>query len=220
MNPYFKTPPVVKNLIIINVLVYMATALLPVSVGRQIMGYGALYWFENPLYHSYQFITYMFLHGSIEHIFFNMFALWMFGRTLEYELGSQRFLTYYLVCGIGAALLQLGVGWVEYNHAVSLYGETSLTARMLLQVPTVGASGAVFGLLLAYGVMHPNAIIMLMIPPVPIKAKWFVLIYGLIEFFFGMSGRQSGVAHFAHLGGMLWGSLLLWYWRKNRKIFF
>ncbi len=144
----------------------------------------------------------------------------MFGRTLEYELGSQRFLTYYLVCGIGAALLQLGVGWVEYNHAVSLYGETSLTARMLLQVPTVGASGAVFGLLLAYGVMHPNAIIMLMIPPVPIKAKWFVLIYGLIEFFFGMSGRQPGVAHFAHLGGMLWGFLLLWYWRKNRKIFF
>lgn len=147
MNPYFKTPPVVKNLIIINVLVYMATALLPVSVGRQIMGYGALYWFENPLYHSYQFITYMFLHGSIEHIFFNMFALWMFGRSLEYELGSKRFLTYYLVCGIGAALIQMATVWFTGEYYVQL----------------IGASGAVMGLLLAFGVLHPNAVIMLLI---------------------------------------------------------
>ena len=215
---YLQTPPVVKNLIIANCIMLLATSLLP--IGNEIIGYLALFNAESPFFHSFQVVSYMFLHGGLEHLFFNMFALWMFGRTLEYELGSQRFLTYYLVCGIGAALLQLGVGWVEYNHAVSLYGETSLTARMLLQVPTVGATGAVFGLLLAYGVMHPNAIIMLMIPPVPIKAKWFVLIYGLIEFFFGISGRQSGVAHFAHLGGMLWGFLLLWYWRKNRKIFF
>lgn len=215
---YFQTPPVVKNLIIANCIMLLATSLLP--FGNAIVGYLALFNVESPFFHSFQVVSYMFLHGGLEHLFFNMFALWMFGRTLEYELGSQRFLTYYLVCGIGAALLQLGVGWIEYRHAVSVFGASSMSARMLLQVPTVGASGAVFGLLLAYGMLHPNAIIMLMIPPVPIRAKWFVLIYGLIELFFGMSGRQPGVAHFAHLGGMLWGFLLLWYWKKNRKIFF
>lgn len=215
---YFQTPPVVKNLIIANCIMLLATSLLP--FGNEIVGYLALFNVESSFFHSFQVVSYMFLHGGLEHLFFNMFALWMFGRTLEYELGSRRFLTYYLVCGIGAALLQLGVGWIEYSRAVSHFGEASMTARMLLQVPTVGASGAVFGLLLAYGVLHPNAIIMLMIPPIPIKAKWFVLIYGLIELFFGMSGRQPGIAHFAHLGGMLWGFLLLWYWKKNRQIFF
>lgn len=203
MNPYFKTPPVVKNLIIINVLVYMATALLPVSVGRQIMGYGALYWFENPLYHSYQFITYMFLHGSIEHIFFNMFALWMFGRSLEYELGSKRFLTYYLVCGIGAALIQMATVWFTGEYYVQL----------------IGASGAVMGLLLAFGVLHPNAVIMLLIPPIPMKAKWFVIIYGVIELLLGWRGGGN-VAHFAHVGGMLWGLLLLYWWRRRGIIRF
>ena len=203
MNPYFKTPPVVKNLIIINVLVYMATALLPVSVGRQIMGYGALYWFENPLYHSYQFITYMFLHGSIEHIFFNMFALWMFGRSLEYELGSKRFLTYYLVCGIGAALIQMATVWFTGEYYVQL----------------IGASGAVMGLLLAFGVLHPNAVIMLIFPPIPMKAKWFVIIYGVIELLLGWRGGGN-VAHFAHVGGMLWGLVLLYWWRRQGKIRF
>ncbi len=215
---YFQTPPVVKNLIIANCIMLLAVELLP--IGEDIIRYLALFNAQSPLFHSFQVVSYMFLHGGLEHLFFNMFALWMFGRTLEYRLGPQRFLTYYLVCGIGAALLQLGVGAIEYGHAVSLYGESSLSARMLLQVPTVGASGAVFGLLLAYGVLYPESVIMLMIPPIPIKAKWFVVIYGLIELFFGMSGRQPGVAHFAHVGGMLWGFLLLWYWRKTRKIFF
>ena len=146
MNRYFQTPPVVKNLIIINVLVYMATALLP--VGDTIMQYCALS-LGTPYFHTYQFITYMFLHANFEHIFFNMFALWMFGRTLEYELGSQRFLTFYMVCGVGAALIQ-------YLTALA-FGELPLLL--------VGASGAVMGLLLAFGVMHPNAVIMLLIPP-------------------------------------------------------
>lgn len=201
MNPYFKTPPVVKNLIIINLLAYMATAMLP--VGRQIMGYCSLYWFGNTLYHSYQFITYMFLHGNFEHIFFNMFALWMFGRSLEYELGSKRFLTYYLVCGVGAALIQMA--------AVRFSGE--------YYVQLIGASGAVMGLLLAFGVLHPNAVIMLLIPPIPIKAKWFVIIYGVIELFSGWRGIGN-VAHFAHVGGMLWGLLLLCWWRRQGKIRF
>lgn len=202
MNRYFQTPPVVKNLIIINVLVYMATALLP--VGNEIIRFCALWFGASPFgeFHSYQFVTYMFLHASVEHIFFNMFALWMFGRTLEYELGSKRFLIYYMVCGVGAALIQLATAY--------------LTGEMPIQL--VGASGAVMGLLLAFGVMHPNAVIMLLIPPIPMKAKWFVVVYGVIELFFGISGRMDGVAHFAHVGGMLWGFLLLYYWKHKGVI--
>ena len=204
-NPYFKTPPVVQNLIIANCVLYLAVRLIP-AVNHFCAEYLQLWWtdaFNAPEFHSYQFVTYMFLHAGFGHLFSNMFALWMFGRTLEYELGSQRFLTYYMVCGIGAALIQIGVA--------SLFGE-SLTL--------LGASGAVFGLLLAFGLMHPNNVIMLLIPPMPIKAKWFVVFYGLLEFFFGVSGVASGVAHFAHLGGMLWGLALLLWWKKQRKIYF
>ena len=204
MNRYFQTPPVVKNLIIINVLVYMATALLP--VGNEIIRFCALWFGASPFgeFHSYQFVTYMFLHASVEHIFFNMFALWMFGRTLEYELGSKRFLIYYMVCGVGAALIQLATAY--------------LTGEMPIQL--VGASGAVMGLLLAFGVMHPNAVIMLLIPPIPMKAKWFVVIYCVIELFLGWTGFGGNVAHFAHVGGMLWGLLLLQWWKRNGTIRF
>ena len=199
MNRYFQTPPVVKNLIIINVLVYMATALLP--VGNEIIRFCALWFGASPFgeFHSYQFVTYMFLHASVEHIFFNMF-----GRTLEYELGSKRFLIYYMVCGVGAALIQLATAY--------------LTGEMPIQL--VGASGAVMGLLLAFGVMHPNAVIMLLIPPIPMKAKWFVVIYGVIELFLGWTGFGGNVAHFAHVGGMLWGLLLLQWWKRNGTIRF
>ena len=206
MNPYFQTPPVVKNLIIINVLAYMATMLLP--VGDHIYRLFALSVgapeFLGMEFHSYQFITYMFLHANFEHIFFNMFGLWMFGRTLEYELGSKRFLIYYMVCGIGAALIQVATA--------CLAGE--------LPIQLVGASGAVMGLLLAFGVMHPNAVIMLLIPPIPLKAKWFVIIYGVIELFLGWTGYGGNVAHFAHVGGMLWGYLLLQWWKRNGAIRF
>lgn len=223
MNRYFQTPPVVKNLIIINVLVYMATALLP--VGNEIIRFCALWFGASPFgeFHSYQFVTYMFLHASVEHIFFNMFALWMFGRTLEYEMGSKRFLLYYMVTGIGAGLLQLGVTWIEVSslHSAVAAGTASpyeLAAR--IGSVTIGASGAVFGVLLAFGMMHPNAMLMLLIPPIPIKAKYFVIGYGLIELFLGVSGAQSGVAHFAHVGGMLWGFFLLRYWKKKGDIYY
>ncbi len=200
MNRYSNMPPVVKNLLIINVLVFMAVKLLP--IGAQVGEWGALS-LGTPLFHTYQYITYMFLHANLEHLFFNMFALWMFGRTLEYELGSQRFLVYYLACGIGAALVQYGVAW--------LMGELPLFL--------VGASGAVMGLLLAFGVMHPNATIMLLIPPIPMKAKWFVIIYAVIELFLGWRGVGQ-VAHFAHVGGMLWGWALLYYWKKRGEIYY
>ena len=202
MNRTFQTPPVVLNLIIINVLVYLATALLP--LGKWIFGFGSLFWVGNPLFHTYQFVTYMFLHANFEHVFFNMFALWMFGRTLEYALGSRRFLVYYMVCGIGAALIQMLAAWASGEYYIQL----------------VGASGAVMGLLLAFGVMHPNAMIVLLIPPIPMKAKWFVIIYGVIELFLGWTGYGGNVAHFAHVGGMLWGFLLLHYWKRRGNIYF
>jgi membrane associated rhomboid family serine protease len=123
-----------------------------------------------------------------------------------------------MVCGIGAALLQLGVGYAEYMHAVDVGGVYQ--AMRLLRIPTVGASGAVYGLLLAFGVLHPNNIIMLIFPPIALKAKWFVLIYGVVELIFGVSGYQAGVAHFAHLGGMLWGLALLYWWKKRGTIYF
>lgn len=195
------TQPVVKNLIIINVLLLMAEKMLP--IGDTILAYGALYPVGSPFFHTWQVITYMFLHANFSHLFFNMFALWMFGRSLEYDLGSKRFLIFYMVCGVGAALLQLGIEAIEGSAA-----------------STVGASGAIFGILLGYGLLHPNNIIMLLIPPIPLKAKWFVIIYGLIELFAGVSGRMDNVAHFAHVGGMLWGFLLLWYWKKKGKIFY
>ena len=168
--------------------------------------YLQLWWsdsFNAPKFHSYQFVTYMFLHAGFYHLFGNMFALWMFGRTLEYELGSQRFLTYYMVCGIGAALIQIGVA--------SLFGE---------HLTLLGASGAVFGLLLAFGVLHPNNMIYIIPLPFPIKAKWFVLGYAVLEILLGWSPLNTGVAHFAHVGGMLWGLGLLFWWRKRGKIFF
>lgn len=204
MNRYlYTTPPIVKNLIIINILVYLATALIPKF--NALMGmYGQLFWVGSPNFHSYQFITYMFLHAGFAHLFFNMFALWMFGRTLEYQLGSRRFLTYYMVCGVGAALLQMLVAWMS--------GETYFTL--------VGASGAVMGVLLAFGVINPNDTLILFPIPIPIKAKWFVILYALLELYLGCSGHEPGVAHFAHIGGMLWGFGLLYYWKRRGKIFY
>ncbi len=189
-------PPTVLNILIINCLGLMATSLFPT-----LAFYLGLHSLQSPAFMPYQIVSYMFLHADLSHLFFNMFALWMFGRTLEYELGSRRFLTYYMVCGVGAGLLQLAIGLL---YPFSL---------------TVGASGAVFGLLLAFGVMHPNAMIMLLIPPIPIKAKWFVIIYGVLELSLGIrNGAGDNVAHFAHLGGMLWGFLLLSYWKYSGKI--
>lgn len=202
-NPYFSTPPVVQNLIIANCVVYIAMTLIP-AVNALFSEYLQLFWFESPYYHTYQFVTYMFLHGGFWHLFSNMFALWMFGRTLEYELGSRRFFIYYMICGIGAALLQMGVA--------------AITGDIYFRL--VGASGAVMGLLLAFGVMHPNNEIYIMPLPFPIKAKWFVIGYAVLEIALGWSGAESGVAHFAHVGGMLWGLLLLLYWRKKGKVWF
>lgn len=200
MNRYFQTPPVVKNLVIVNALIFLAMTLLP-AWGQFIERYCAL-WIGLPFFHSYQFVTYMFLHANFEHLFFNMFGLWMFGRTLEYELGSKRFLVFYMVCGVGAALIQAAIAWGMHEP-----------------MTLVGASGAIMGILLAFGVLHPNAVIMLLFPPIPMKAKWFVVVYGVIELLLGWRG-VGNVAHFAHVGGMLWGLLLLYWWRRRGIIRF
>lgn len=205
MNPYFKTPTVVKNLLIANCVIFLAITLIP-QVYHFCSGNLYLWWLDNslqPPFHSYQFVTYMFFHGGFGHLFSNMFALWMFGRTLEYELGPKRFLTYYMVCGIGAALIQVGLA--------ALLGE---------QIVLLGASGAVMGLLLAFGLMHPNNMIYIIPLPFPIKAKWFVIGYAALEIALGWSGVGTGVAHFAHVGGMLWGLGLLYWWKKSGKIYF
>jgi len=148
----------------------------------------------------WQLLTYGFLHGDTTHIFFNMFGLWMFGRDLEQFMGSQRFLIYFLVCVVGAGLIQLIVAGMQGG----LY-------------PTVGASGGVFGILLAYGLTFPNRIVVPLFPPIPMRAITFVFVYGLLELYLGVSGGAPGVANFAHLGGMLFGFLLLQYWRRSRR---
>lgn len=212
-RPQITIPPVVKNLLIINTFVFLTQMLLPASMKGWFYNTFALS-FPVRLTTLYQTVSYMFMHANFSHLLFNMFALWMFGRIIEYDLGSKRFLTYYLICGVGAALIQLGVNYVEIG---------SLMAQGYTHLPrfsTVGASGAVFGLLLAYGMLHPNNVIMLMFPPVALKAKWFVVIYGALELFGGVASSGSNVAHFAHLGGMLFGLLLLRYWKKKNKIWY
>ena len=206
-------PTVTKNLLAINVLMFLAL-LAGRKLGVDLNANLGLHFYMSQEFMPYQLFTYMFMHGDISHIFFNMFALWMFGRIVEYDLGSKRFLTYYLVCGVGAGLIQLAVNYVEVS---------SLLAQGYMSVPrftTVGASGAVFGLLLAYGMLHPNNVIMLMFPPIALKAKWFVVIYGVLELMGGVASSGSNVAHFAHLGGMLFGFVLLRYWKKNNKIWY
>lgn len=151
-------------------------------------------------FYPWQLVTYGFLHGDLTHIFFNMLMLWMFGRELEIVMGSRRFLTYYMTCVIGAGAVQL---------IVETMGGTGY--------PTVGASGGVFGILLAFGMAFPNRMILLLIPPIPMKAKYLVVLAGGMELYFGISGARPGIASFAHLGGMLFGFLLLQYWRQNNR---
>lgn len=235
MNPYFRTPPVVKNLIIANLLVYLAMMLVPAIY--ELSFYCRLFWFQSPWFHSWQFVTYMFMHGGLQHLFFNMFALWMFGRTIEYAMGSMRFLFFYLTCGIGAAFVQEGVfavyisrltsimppeqiqdvmtqGWSHIRHGMNYINPDMGMLNALVNSPMVGASGAIYGVLLAFGYLFPNQPIYLYFI-MPIKAKWLIVGYFVLELVYGVSGSADGVAHFAHLGGMIFGFLLLWYWKRK-----
>jgi membrane associated rhomboid family serine protease len=212
-------PPVIKNLLIINGLAFFATlapqlqsilfqwfALWPAGTPDVAAGpYGPR---AVPQFYPWQLLTTAFLHGGLGHIFFNMFGLWMFGMRIENTWGSQRFAYFYFFCVIGASLLQLLVTSAPFWFGI---GEPVI-------VPTVGASGGVFGVLLAFGMMYPEERIMLLFPPIPIKAKWFVSGLIVLQLYAGITGTQAGVANFAHLGGALAGYLLIQYWRGKLPV--
>lgn len=214
---------VTKNLLIINVLMYFGTLLIlgdpPSEVMRQLveqpdeglfMNWGkyilAMFYPTSEYFAPYQIITHMFMHGSLSHLFFNMFAVFMFGPPLETMWGPKRFLYFYLFTGFGALILHMLVKFIELQYL----GADPLTAN----VPVLGASGAVFGLLVGFGMNFPNTQLMLLFPPIPIKAKYFVAGYAVIELFLGLGRFSTGIAHFAHLGGALFGLLLILYWRR------
>ena len=195
-------PPATQALILLNVVVF----LLQTATGNQLIGPFALWTFDGggapSNFHIWQLVTYSFLHGNLTHLFFNMLALFMFGSDIERLWGPRRYLVYYFACVVSAGIAQLAVS--------SFIGSGSY--------PTIGASGGVFGVLLAFGMMFPRRMVMLLIPPIPMRAWVLVLVYGAIELFMGITGTQSGVAHFAHLGGMAGGFLLIQYWRGRLPI--
>jgi membrane associated rhomboid family serine protease len=195
-----RLPKITQALLIANVVLFLLQqvagsgldSLMLWPIGDE--GFDPLLPGQN--FQIWQLLSYGFLHGSFSHLLFNMLAVYMFGAPLEQTWGEKRFLTYYLICVAGAGLCQLLVGWFSGTGA-----------------PVLGASGAVFGLLMAYGMLFPNQRVMLMFPPIPMKARTFVMVFGAIELLMGFTGWQPGVAHFAHLGGMLFGWLLIRYWR-------
>lgn len=266
-------PPVVKNLIIVNILFFVATFVLGKVMNVDLTDLFGLHYFAAPKFAPYQFITYMFMHGGFSHIFFNMFALWMFGSVLEQVWGPKKFLLYYIITGIGAALVHYLVfyyqitpvlnsidAFIAHPDLASLqqfasthqfnirdssgdfyqsFENFKLSYNTLQQDPgnmqamqesvnfvtqyrehfldlpvVVGASGAIYGLLLAFGMLFPNSLIYLYFF-IPMKAKWFVIIFGALELFSGFYDQNSGVAHFAHLGGMIFGFILIMFWKKK-----
>ncbi|MDR0874376.1 MAG: rhomboid family intramembrane serine protease [Prevotellaceae bacterium] len=240
-NSFFNNIPfITKNLILINILMWFATIVAPRAFGMDLTDVLGLHYFASQGFKPIQIISYMFMHAGFDHLFFNMFALFMFGGVIEQAFGRKRFLTFYFVCGIGAAAVQMLILYFQIQHLQAelpfdvvqkIYTEgADLLAQnynytdvamgklnSLLNSDMVGASGAVFGLLLAFGMLFPNQQIYIYFL-LPLKAKWFVILYGLLEFFFGVSNNSGdNVAHFAHLGGMLFGFLLLMWWRWEAK---
>lgn len=225
-------PPVTLNLLIINLLMWLAQQVLPDRLGIDLTGMLGLHYFQAESFMPHQLVTYMFLHStdSLQHLFFNMFSVWMFGSTIERYWGSTRYLFFYLTTGVTAALVQEVVWYLSLGELVAHAGELAHVNTSMGYVPmlvsqyldmfiTIGASGAVFGLLLAFGMLFPNSELFLMFIPIPIKAKYFVIGYGLIELFLGMRpDLGGGVAHFAHLGGMLGGIILILMWRRKGEI--
>ena len=214
-------PPVTKNLIIINLLMFLAKVVAK-RYGIDFDDLLGLHFFLASDFKLYQLFTYMFVHGGLEHIFFNMFAVWMFGRIMEQVMGSQRFLFYYIVCGLGAGLLQEGAQYAAYVYeglnaynSVNIEGAIIPMSAYLNGWTTVGASGAVYGILLSFGMTFPEERMFIIPIPFPIKAKWFVAGYAVIELLSALGNRGDGVAHVAHLGGMIFGLALIMYWRNH-----
>lgn len=232
-------PPVSKNLLIINALFLLATWVARTTFGFNLNTYLGLHLPISEHFNPAQLGTYMFMHGGVMHLFFNMFAVFMFGRVLESYWGSKKFFVYYILTGIGAGVIHIGAGFIEYYSLFSQLSDQQLQLvlnqggqaidnwqnfvdplmgkfNMVLNGPTVGASGAVFGILLAFGMLFPNTELMLLFPPIPLKAKYFVIIYGVMELFLGVANfSMDNVAHWAHLGGMIFGFILIKYWKKK-----
>lgn len=227
-------PPVTLNIIIITVICWIAQLLLGKTGTIDVTNFLGLHFFMADNFYPHQLITYMFMHATydsngnlvITHILFNMFAVYMFGRTLEMVWGGKRFLFYYIVTGLGAGIVQELAWMYDFREIVfnpeiaNINIGSSIISRsdFFDMVVTVGASGAVFGILVAFGMMFPNAELMIIPIPIPIKAKYFVIIYGAIELFLGVSNNAGdNVAHFAHLGGLLFGAIIVLYWKKQNK---
>ena len=214
-------PPITKNLLIINVLAYLAAVVMKGS-GIDFNEIFGLHFFMADNFHLYQLVTYMFMHGGVTHLFFNMFALWMFGCVIEQTWGSRRFLWYILACGVGAELFQEAAQFVQYAveglaayNMVNVGGMIIPTSEYLNMWVTVGFSGAVYGILLGFGMTYPEERIFIFPLPVPIKGKWFVMLYAAIELFSALSTSSDGVAHIAHLGGMAVGYIIIRHWRQQ-----
>lgn len=236
--------PVVKNLLIINAGVLLISLAIGMFYGQEVSRIIGLYYFGSEQFRPFQIVTHMFMHGGFMHLLFNMYALWLFGQVLERVWGPKRFLIYYLVTGLGAAILHSLVNYFHVQSVISQlsqvqidevfsngatvlaqsknYIDTAMAElNLIVNIPTVGASGAVFGVLLAFGMLFPNTELYLMFVPIPIKAKYFVIGYGALELINGVANVPGdNIAHFAHLGGMVFGFILIKLWGKSRTNFF
>src|SRR3954453_22592987 len=219
-------PTIIKNLLIINVLVFLAQ--ITIGPAIRLEDIFALHTWQSPYFKPWQFLTHMFMHGGWDHLFFNMFALWMFGSILENVWGPKRFLTFYIICGLGAALCHMVVLYFNTQNLIGDYNSLSLMEQQTyaakfyrqLNEPTLGASGAIFGCLAAFGYLFPNTYIYLYFF-FPIKAKWFVILYAGFELVMAVQNTGGdNVAHVAHLGGALAGFLMVYFWNKNKKRFY
>ncbi|HPG56032.1 MAG: Rhomboid family protein [Bacteroidetes bacterium ADurb.Bin302] len=247
INPNF--PPAIKNLIIINFIFWLASIILPKYANIDIVDWLGLHYWLSDKFNPAQLITYMFLHdtSSFSHIFFNMFGLWMFGKNIEMFWGTKRFLIFYFVTGIGAGIIQELTWMVDYVPIVNAINEYASSkdisqlmpylkniqentiipidqlmdfkTQILNQPITVGASGALFGILLAFAMLFPQARMFMIFIPIPIRAPYFVAFYALAELFMGIGGNADGIAHYAHLGGMLFGLILILIWKKKGTLY-
>ncbi len=209
-------PPVTRNLIIVNVLIFIATL---VNENFMIGTFG-LFYPSSHYFHWWQIVTHMFMHGGFWHIFFNMYTLFIFGVVVERIIGSKKFMVFYFVCGFGAAALHMGVQYLQMQSFLASESQTALQSIVALKsTPTVGASGAIYGVLMGYAMLFPQSKMTLLFPPVTLSAKWMVVIFAVIELFTGVVGFTDGVAHFAHLGGMLIGWLMIKWWRRRNVLF-
>jgi len=210
-----RIPPVTRSILIVNVIMFVATLINE----NFMIGTFAMFYPASPLFRWWQPLTHMFMHGGWWHIFFNMYTLVMFGMVVERALGTKKFLILYFITGFGAAALHTGVEWLQVHRALASADPVAQqTVIDLFRTPMVGASGAIYGVLVAFAMLYPEARMTLVFPPVTLDAKWMVAIFIGIELLTGVTGTQGGVAHFAHLGGALFGFLLVLYWRKRGEL--